>query len=149
MRILIDADGCPVTGLAIQIAKEYGINTILFCDTSHTFSYNDVKIITVDKGCDSADFALVNEVKKKDIVITQDYGLSAMALSKQGIVINQNGLIINSNNIDTLLTTRHISKKVRRSGKHLKGPAKRTAEQDKSFEKALRRIIHENTDCTG
>lgn len=148
MRILIDADGCPVTGIAVKTAKEYDAQVIIFCDTSHIFDYDNVSVITVGKGADSADFALVNNVKENDIVITQDYGLSAMVLSKKGIVINQNGLIINDINIDTLLATRHISKKARMSGKHLKGPSKRTQQQNISFEKALRGILDENSNRT-
>ncbi|MDE6469705.1 MAG: DUF188 domain-containing protein [Eubacterium sp.] len=148
MRILIDADGCPVTGIATEIAKEYHAEVIIFCDTSHIFDYDNVKVITVGKGADSADFALVNNIKENDLVITQDYGLSAMALSKKGIVLNQNGLIINDMNIDTLLATRHISKKARMSGKHLKGPAKRTQQQNIIFEKALRGILDENFNST-
>lgn len=147
MRILIDADGCPVTKIAITVAEEFNMETIIFCDTSHIFEYENAKVITVSKGADSADFALVNEVKEKDVVITQDYGLSAMVLSKKGFVINQNGLLINDKNIDTLLATRHISKKARMSGKHLKGPHKRTAQQDINFEKNFRRLINENIDC--
>lgn len=149
MRILIDADGCPVTGLASEIAKEYKIEIIIFCDTSHIFDYENTKVITVGKGADSADFALVNTVEENDLIITQDYGLSAMVLSKKGIVLNQNGLIINDKNIDTLLATRHISKKARMSGKHLKGPSKRTQQQNISFEKALRGILDENINRTG
>ena len=148
MRILIDADGCPVTGIAVKTAKEYDAQVIIFCDTSHIFDYDNVNVITVGKGADSADFALVNNVKENDIVITQDYGLSAMVLSKKGIVLNQNGLIINDMNIDTLLATRHISKKARMSGKHLKGPSKRTQQQNISFEKALRGILDENFNRT-
>lgn len=149
MRILIDADGCPVTGLAAEIAKEYKIEIIIFCDTSHIFDYENTKVITVGKGADSADFALVNTVEENDLIITQDYGLSAMVLSKKGIVLNQNGLIINDKNIETLLATRHISKKARMSGKHLKGPSKRTQQQNISFEKALRGILDENINRTG
>ncbi|MDE5985166.1 MAG: DUF188 domain-containing protein [Eubacterium sp.] len=148
MRILIDADGCPVTGIAAEIAKEYNAEVIIFCDTSHIFDYDNVKVITVGKGADSADFALVNNIKENDLVITQDYGLSAMVLSRKGIVLNQNGLVINDMNIDTLLATRHISKKARMSGKHLKGPAKRTQQQNIRFEKALRGILDENFNST-
>ena len=83
MKILIDADGCPVTKIAIKIAQKFNIKVIIFCDTSHQFNFDDVKVITVDKGSDSADFALVNAASEKDIVITQDYGLAAMALSKK------------------------------------------------------------------
>ena len=133
MRILIDADGCPVTMEAIKIGNEYGVESIIFCDTSHEFNIKNVRVITVGKGADSADFALVNKVQSGDIVISQDYGLSAMALAKGAIIINQNGLIINDFNI-----------KARRAGKHLKGPSKRTAEQDEKFEKALRGILNEH-----
>lgn len=148
MRILIDADGCPVTKIAVEIAQEFNIEAIIFCDTSHLFNFENAKIITVSKGSDSADFALVNTVNKYDIIITQDYGLAAMVLSKKGIVLTQNALVISDKNIDILLQTRHISKKARMSGKHLKGPAKRTAQQNKDFEKTLRRIINESTDCS-
>ena len=117
MKILIDADGCPVTKSAIEIGNEFGIESIIFCDTSHQFNIESVTIITVGKGNDSADFALVNKCTAGDIVITQDYGLSAMALAKGAIIINQNGLIINDYNIDTLLTSRHIAKKSRQAFK--------------------------------
>ncbi|MDD6567853.1 MAG: DUF188 domain-containing protein [Eubacteriales bacterium] len=148
MRILIDADGCPVTKEAIKIGKEYGVESVVFCDTSHEFNIEGVKVIAVGKGNDSADFALVNEAKENDIVISQDYGLSAMALAKGAIIINQNGLIINDFNIDTLLTSRHLAKKARRAGKHLKGPSKRTIEQDEKFEKTLRGILNEHINRT-
>ena len=61
MKILIDADGCPVTKSAIEIGNEFGIESIIFCDTSHQFNIESVTIITVGKGNDSADFALVNK----------------------------------------------------------------------------------------
>ena len=35
MNILIDADGCPVVDLTLQIAKRFGISVIILCDTSH------------------------------------------------------------------------------------------------------------------
>lgn len=148
MRILIDADGCPVTQLTVKIAKEYSIEVIIFCDTSHEFNIENVETVTVGKGADSADFALVNRISKGDIVVSQDYGLSAMALSKGAKPVTQNGLVITDFNIDTLLATRHISKKERMKHKHLKGPSKRTDEQDKKFEKSLRRLINESINCT-
>ena len=80
-------------------------------------------------------------IEKGDIVVTQDYGLGAMCLSRGSKPINQNGLIYTDQNIDSLLMTRYISKKARMAGKHTKGPKKRTADQDKSFEKSLRKLI--------
>ncbi|MGL5312707.1 MAG: YaiI/YqxD family protein [Peptostreptococcaceae bacterium] len=141
MKILIDADGCPVVDLAIKIAKNYNIEIIIMCDTSHMFNKPGVETIVISKGIDSVDFALVNRVNKDDIVITQDYGLAAMVLSKNGYAINQNGLIYNDENIERLLFTRHLSKKVRNSGGKLKGPKKRQKEDDIKFEQSLIYLI--------
>lgn len=141
MRILIDADGCPVVRLTVFVAKEYGIPAVIFCDTSHEFHLDGVETVTVDKGADSADFAIVNFIESGDLVVTQDYGLAAMVLSKKGRVLTQNGLEITAFNIDSLLASRYAAKKARMSKKHLKGPPKRTAQQDRAFERTLRRIL--------
>lgn len=143
MKFLIDADGCPVVRQTIEIAKENRIEVIVFCDTSHIINSDYAKTVTVSKGADSVDFALVNQVNPEDIVVTQDYGLSAMVLSKGGKPITQNGLIINDSNLTMLLTTRHESKKARMSGTHLKGPKKRTNENDKAFVDSLSKLLKE------
>ena len=39
MRILIDADGCPVTNIAVSISKSHGLECIIVCDSSHIFNY--------------------------------------------------------------------------------------------------------------
>lgn len=143
MKILIDADGCPVVRQTIEIAKENNFEVILFCDTSHIINSDYAKTVTVSKGADSVDFALVNQVSPGDVVVTQDYGLSAMVLSKGGKPITQNGLIINDSNLTMLLTSRYESKKARMSGKHLKGPKKRTNENDKAFIDSLNMLLKE------
>ncbi len=142
MKILIDADGCPVVKQATQIAKESNIEVVIFCDTSHIINSDYAQIITVSKGADSVDFALVNEVKSDDIVVTQDYGLAAMVLSKGGKAITQNGMIISDSNLELLLTSRYESKKARMSGAHLKGPKKRTAQNDEEFIKSFKSMLN-------
>lgn len=137
MKILIDADGCPVIDITIKIAKLLDIDVIIISDTSHNFNKQGVEIITVSKGNDSSDFAIVNKVEKNDIVVTQDYGLAAMILAKKACPINQNGIIYSNENIDQLLFTRHLSKKIRSSGGRTKGPKKRKKEDDLNFEKSL------------
>lgn len=141
MKILVDADGCPVVKETIVIAKEHGTEVTLFCDTSHIMSSDYAEVITVSKGADSVDFFLVNRVSDGDIVVTQDYGLAAMVLSKGGRPITQNGMIIDDKNLFMLLTTRYESKKARMAGAHLKGPKKRTADNDKAFLSALKSML--------
>lgn len=142
MKILIDADGCPVVKQATQIAKENNIEVIIFCDTSHIINSDYGKTVTVSKGADSVDFALVNKVQPDDIVITQDYGLAAMVLSKGGRAITQNGMVISDSNLGLLLTTRYASKKARMSGMHLKGPKKRTIHNDEAFIKSFKAMLN-------
>lgn len=143
MKILIDADGCPVMKTAIEIAGEYEIKCVVICDTAHEFEIENVEVITVDKGKDSADFKLVNMVCAGDIIVTQDYGLASMCLSKKGYVINQNGMIYNEQNIDSLLFSRYASKKARDAKKHIKGPKKRTPENDEKFIYQFKKLIEE------
>lgn len=143
MRILIDGDACPVTHLAIEIAKRNRIEVVIFCDTAHYIERSDVKVVTVSKGSDAVDFRLINEVQVGDILITQDYGLAAMGLARKAYPIHQNGFRYTDQNMDQLLFTRHLGKEVRRKGGRTRGPSKRGKEQDEAFCKGLIQLIQE------
>lgn len=137
MRILIDADACPVVDNTVQLARKYHTECLIFCDTSHEIYKDGAMTFVVAKSADSVDFALVNMVQKGDIIVTQDYGLAAMCLAKEGIALNQDGMLYTQENIDALLTQRHFSAKARRAGKHTKGPQKRKEEQNQTFSAIL------------
>ena len=140
-RVLIDGDGCPVVDITVKAAKQAGVNCVILCDTSHVFEKDGAKTITVSRGADSVDFKLVNMVQKGDVVVTQDYGLAAMCLARCAVPISQDGMVYTDDNIDALLLQRHTAKKIRMAGGRLKGPAKRTPEQDKLFENTLRELL--------
>ena len=114
MRILIDADGCPVVDLTIGLAREFGLECIILCDTAHYFNREGARTVVLSQGADSVDFALVNMVRAGDIVVTQDYGLAAMCLARSGKPLNQNGMRYHDGNIDGLLASRHAAQKIRR-----------------------------------
>jgi Uncharacterized protein conserved in bacteria len=141
MTILIDADGCPVVDITVKIAAEHKIDCVILCDTSHVFEKAGAKTITVSKGSDSVDFALVNMVQAGDIVVTQDYGLAAMCLARCAVPISQNGMVYTNDNIDALLNERHAAKKIRMAGGRLKGNSKRTQEQNIAFEENLKELL--------
>ena len=141
MRILVDADACPVKEIIVRLAKERNIPVIMLIDTSHQLNDGYSEIITVDKQADSVDFALMGLLDADDVVVTQDFGLAAMVLGKGARAVNQNGLVYTNENIDKLLMERHIGQKVRRSGGRTKGPAKRTKGDNERFEAAFVEII--------
>ncbi len=144
MRIIIDADACPVLDIAINEAKKRGIPCTAVYDNTHVIERAGVETVIVDKGADSADIKIANTVKKGDIVITQDFGLAAMCLGKGAAALNQNGLIFTDKNIENLLYSRYMGKKARLAGKRTKGPARRTAEDDRAFMISFSRLLEEN-----
>jgi uncharacterized protein YaiI (UPF0178 family) len=141
MRILVDADACPVKEIIVRLAKQRNIPVTMQIDTSHELNDGYSEVITVDKQADSVDFALMGLLTREDIVVTQDFGLAAMVLGKGARVVNQNGLVYTDDNIDKLLMERHIGAKVRRGGGRTKGPAKRTKEDNERFEAAFVELL--------
>ena len=143
MKILVDADACPVVRIVEQTAERYKIPVVLLCDTNHVLqsSYSEIKVIGA--GADAVDFALVNQCGKGDIVVTQDYGVAAMILGKGAHGIHQSGKWYTNENIDQMLMERHLAKKARMGkGKHhLTGPAKRTEDDDERFQESLCKLI--------
>lgn len=143
MKILVDADACPVVKIVEQEAERCQIPVVLLCDTNHVLqsSYSDIRIIGA--GADAVDFALLSECGKGDIVVTQDYGVAAMILGKGAYGIHQSGKWYTDENIDQMLMERHLARKAR-TGKgrhHSKGPAKRTEADDENFRKSFCKLI--------
>ena len=141
-QVLIDADACPVIPQAERIAQAHGLPVVLLCDTHHvlTSDYSEVKVIGA--GADAVDLALINLCQRGDVVITQDYGVAALALGKGARAIHQSGLEYTNDNIDRMLMERHLARKARMSGKHhFKGPKKRTAQDDEAFCQAFKALL--------
>ena len=84
---------------------------------------------------------LINKVTPGDIIVTQDYGVASMGLSKRAHVLSQNGLIYTDDNMMSLLSRRAMNQKTRKHSR-VKGPKKRTQDDNVKFEKSLRIIIN-------
>lgn len=145
MKIFVDADACPVIDIVEDIATKYNIPVTLLCDTNHVLTSDYSEVIVVGAGADAVDYKLISICHRGDIVVTQDYGVAAMALGKGAFAIHQSGKWYTNENIDQMLMERHLNKKARMasSRNHIKGPRKRTDEDDQrfaeSFEKLLRK----------
>ena len=143
MKIYVDADACPVVRIIEKLASKYEIPCVLLCDTNHVLYSDYSEVIIVGAGADAVDFKLISLLKSGDICVTQDYGVAAMALGKRCFCIHQSGKWYTNENIDQMLMERHLVKKARRSSKkhHLKGPEKRTIEDDLRFEESFEKMI--------
>lgn len=130
MKILVDADACPVKGIIERVGMEFKIPVLMFIDTSHILQSDYSEIITVSKAPDAVDFALINRAKKGDIIVTQDYGVAAMALGKGAFVIHPNGKVYTDYNIEMMLAQRHAAKINRMAGNRPFKPQKRRRNKD-------------------
>ena len=161
MKIFVDADACPVVRIVEEVAEKYRIDVTLLCDTNHILTSDYSEVIVVGAGADAVDYKLISICHKGDIVVSQDYGVAAMALGKGAYAIHQSGKWYTNENIDQMLMERHLNKKARRGShkKHLKGrtmsgghrlctdrsgsgdPRKRTEEDDKRFAQSFEKLV--------
>lgn len=143
LHIYVDADACPVVRIVEKIAEKYTIPVTLLCDTNHVLQSDYSEVIVVGAGADAVDYKLISICHKGDIVVSQDYGVAAMALGKGAYAIHQSGKWFTNDNIDEMLFSRHIAKVMRNSKKksHLKGGRKRNSDDDKNFEMSFERLI--------
>lgn len=141
MKILVDADACPVKNIIVNEARVRKLPVFMFIDTSHEINDGYSTVFMVDKAKDSADFALIAKAQSGDIVVTQDFGVAAMALSIGAFAVNQNGLVFDSDNIGALLNERHISQKIRRGGGRTANSPRRTKADDEKFKYAFKTLL--------
>lgn len=143
LYIFVDADACPVVPQIESAARKYDVPVVLLCDTNHilTSDYSEVRV--VGAGPDAVDLALINLCHAGDIVVTQDYGVAALALGKHAYAVHQNGWQYTDENIDRLLMERHIMKKARRTSSkfHGKGLRKRTVADNETFARKFEKLL--------
>ncbi|WP_304509227.1 YaiI/YqxD family protein [Anaerotignum sp.] len=144
MKVLVDADACPVKEIIVKISKKYNIQVYMVTDDSHILFYpeENVHVVTVDQGADSADLAIANRTEMGDICITADYGLATLILGKKATVIHPNGFFYTAENIERMFFERHLSREMRRQKKGRSGHIRKRTKDDDSafllvFEKAL------------
>ena len=111
VQIFVDADACPVVGIVEEIAEKYNIPTTLLCDTNRILYSDYSEVIVVGAGADAVDYKLISICHKGDVVVTQDYGVAAMALGKGAYAIHQSGKWYTNENIDQMLMERESVQK--------------------------------------
>lgn len=141
MRVLVDADACPVKNIILEESKKRNILVYMYFDNSHVYNDGYSKVIIVDKSKDSVDINIINDLKEDDIVVTQDYGLASLVISKNAKAINNNGLIFSNNNIDKLLFERFIGIKNRKAKIKTKNMKKRNQKMDNNFRTNFLKLI--------
>lgn len=145
MRILVDADACPVKAQILSVARRHACEVVLIASHAHRMpdleGAPDVAVIAVESSPQAVDIALTNASRRGDVVVTGDYGLACMVLGRGVRALSFRGQVFDDRNIDGLMATRHLASRVRRGGGRMRGPKAFTAEDAARFEAALERMI--------
>lgn len=144
MRIIVDADACPSLESITNIAFKNNIECHLFCDYNHNLNIINAKIHYISEGYQMVDIAISNFIKTNDLLITADYGLACIGLSKNSLVISPSGIVYDNKNIDTLLEQRYLNILNRKQNIKTKKLKKRTKEINKIFLDTLEQLIISN-----
>lgn len=141
-KIYVDADACPVRDIISRTSAEDGLCVVYVASIGQEINpLGHEESVVVDKEKQAADIYIINAVGKNDIVVTDDYGLASLVLSKKAYPISSRGKRYYENDISQLLEQRHISAKLRRAGKKTKGPKRLTKEDKQLFEEKLIYLI--------
>lgn len=139
MRVLVDADACPVLELVRRLCAEAVVKVITVSSFRHDIRGPDHVMVGPEP--QAADMALINRTQRGDIVVTQDWGLAALALARGAHALSPWGHRFLDEEMDGRLAQRALHARLRRGGVRLPGPSRRTAADDAAFAQALRALF--------
>lgn len=150
--IWIDADACPVKDIIVSETTTFDGLVYFVSSFAHysTKSYPDhIRTTFIEGGPDAVDYYLLSKVQPCDLLITQDYGLAALALNKKATVLHHTGFFYTEQNIGLLLEKRHQHQRLRKAGGRHKGPKKLTTETKEKFRKVLKQYLYQRISTEG
>ena len=145
VKLLVDADATHSLKMIEEVAIAYQVPLILVADSSHILTSDYAEIFIVDKQQDSADYKILELCDDESIVISQDYALASLCLTKQSTIINPYGFVIDANNIEQLLTTRYLNQQARKQKIRLSNPKKLKEETILKFKNILEETLIKKT----
>lgn len=142
MRILIDADACPVKSETYRVAKRHNLNVILISNMWIRIPTEPwLEQIVVNDHPDAADDWIADQATEHDIVITADIPLAGRCLHKNAHVISPRGRFYTEDDIGEALANRNLREQLRDLGIQTGGP-KPFSKQDRShFLQRLEQLI--------
>ncbi|HPF19971.1 MAG TPA: YaiI/YqxD family protein [Syntrophomonas sp.] len=141
MKIIVDADACPVKKIIEKTAAKYHLEVIMVSNYHHQIDSTYATVMIADGQSQAADVMIANQTRAGDIVVTQDYGLAAIILGRHAYALHPQGHRFTDANIEGLLMKRYENQKARQAGKRIAGPRKRTQQDDQHFAQQLEELI--------
>lgn len=124
MKILVDADACPVKTEVCRVAQRHALPVIFVANSRMTVPLGgSVRLQVVGGRFDAADDWIVEQTEAGDVVISDDIPLASRCLEKGAWVLSPKGRPFTEDNIGDALATREILSQLREGGVVTGGPA--------------------------
>ena len=144
MRILIDADACPVPAKEIlyRASERLNVPLILVANQYMRVPTNSlIEFIQVQQGADVADDHIVEITQKGDHIITADIPLADRVIKKEGFVLDPNGNFLDKENIGQRLAMRNLMDEMRSNGVETGGPSAYDNKKKQEFARHLDQFL--------
>ncbi|MXO58472.1 YaiI/YqxD family protein [Altererythrobacter salegens] len=124
IRILVDADACPVKEEIYRVAERRRIPVSVVSNSYFRVPVGPlVERVVVDGGFDAADDWIAERADSRAIVITADILLADRCLKAGATVVGNNGRPFTAASIGSAIATRAIMADLRAGGDVVGGPA--------------------------
>ncbi|MGB0497101.1 MAG: YaiI/YqxD family protein [Rubricella sp.] len=138
MRVLVDADACPVKEEAIRVALRHSVPVTMVANAWMRLPEHPlVSRVVVDDGFDAADNWIAERADAASVVVTSDILLADRALKAGATVLSPNGKPFTSAGIGGQIATRAIMADLRAGGEQIGGPSHFTRKDRSTFLQAL------------
>ncbi|MBV2141913.1 YaiI/YqxD family protein [Falsochrobactrum sp. TDYN1] len=139
IRILVDADACPVKAEIYRVAERHRLPVILVANSFIAIPRDAERVerVIVSDGLDAADDWIAENAHPGAIVITADIPLASRSLEMGASVIAPNGRVHTQSTIGNTLATRNLMDSLRSAGEVTGGPAPFSPRDRSAFLSAL------------
>lgn len=142
LRVLVDADACPVKDEVYEIASRFGAELTLVSNGGMRPSrYPGARIVVVPAGADAADDWIVEAARRGDIIVTGDIPLAARGLERGALVLGHDGRAFTSKSIGAALSFRAFGQHLRETGESSGYNRPFTARDRSHFRQELDRLL--------
>jgi uncharacterized protein YaiI (UPF0178 family) len=142
MKILVDADACPVKAEIYRVARRHGLPVVLVANSPMTVPAEDaVRLEVVSGRFDAADDRIVELAEGGDVVVSDDIPLAARAVAKGALVLTPKGRRFDEESIGDAVATREVLAHLREQGVVTSGPAPYDRQHRSQFLDALEATI--------
>lgn len=114
LKILIDADGCPVKDETYRVAQRLQLEVEVVCNRPIAVPQSPrVRLVVVARGADEADKHIAASSGPGDIVVTADLPLAARVIDAGAHPISHRGRIWDADSIGEALASRDLATTLR------------------------------------